>query len=119
VTLEVLGPGGTVVRRYSSADPMPAVDVNAIAVNAAWQRTPDSLSGAAGAHRFVWDLHPTPAPAPAPGGRGGRGGGGGGGGGRGGLPPVGPGNFSVRLTVNGQSFTQPLAVRADPRERAR
>jgi photosystem II stability/assembly factor-like uncharacterized protein len=117
VTLEVLGPGGTVVRRYSSADPVPAVDVNAIAVNAAWQRTPDPLSGAAGAHRFVWDLHPTPAPAP--GGRGGRGGGGGGGGGRGGLPPVGPGNFSVRLTVNGQSFTQPLAVKADPRERAR
>jgi hypothetical protein len=67
----------------------------------------------------VWDLHPTPAPTP--GGRGGRGGGGGagGGGGRGGLPPIAPGNFSVKLTVNGQSYTQPLAVKADPRERAR
>ena len=63
-------------------------------------------------HRFVWDLRPTP---PA-GGRGGRGGGGGGGG-RGGLPPVAAGGYSVRLTVNGKSYTQPLTVKPDPRER--
>jgi cold-inducible RNA-binding protein len=53
------------------------------------------------------------------GGGGGRGGygGGGGGGGRGGLPPVAAGAFSVKLTVNGRSFTQPLTVKPDPREK--
>jgi hypothetical protein len=66
-------------------------------------------------HRYVWDFRPDP-PAGGGRGRGGRGGGGGGGG-RGGPPPVAPGNYSVRLTVNGQSFTQPLVVKPDPRER--
>jgi hypothetical protein len=65
-------------------------------------------------HRLVWDLRPE---APAGGrGRGGRGGGGVGGGGRGGLPPVAAGIFSVKLTVNGRSLTQPLTVKPDPRD---
>jgi hypothetical protein len=63
-------------------------------------------------HRFVWDLRPE---APASG-RGGRGGSGGGGGGRGGQPPVAAGSFSVKLTANGKSLTQPLTVKPDPRE---
>ena len=80
---------------------MPPVDPNTLAVNAIWQRAQDPPSAAAGMHRFVWDLRPTP---PAGGrGRGGRGGGGGGGG-RGGLPPVAAGAFSVKLTVNGQTL---------------
>jgi hypothetical protein len=28
-----------------------------------------------------------------------------------------PGGYTVKLTVNGKSYTQPLVVRADPRER--
>ena len=110
VTIEILNPAGTIVRRHSSSDPAPAVDVNAIAVNEVWQRRRDPPSGAAGAHRFVWDLRPTPPPA-------GRGGRGGGDGDRGELPAVAPGNFTVRLTVNGQTYTQPLIVKPDPRER--
>jgi photosystem II stability/assembly factor-like uncharacterized protein len=114
VTIEILNAGGATVRRFSSTDPVPAVDPATLAVNAVWQRAQDPPSAAAGMHRFVWDLRPEP---PAGGrGRGGRGGGGGGGG-RGGLPPVAPGAFSVRLTVNGQSFTQPITVKTDPRER--
>jgi hypothetical protein len=57
-------------------------------------------------HRWVWDLRATP---PA-GGRGGRGGGG-----RGGAPMSAPGNYTVRLTVDGQTFTQPLIVKPDAR----
>ena len=109
VTLEILNGSGTVVRRYSSSDPAPPIDPNTLAVNATWQRPPEPLSAAAGAHRFVWDFRPTPPPAA---GRGGRGGGG-----RGGLPPVAPGAYSVKLTVNGQSFTQPLTVKPDPRDK--
>ena len=69
-----------------------------------WQRRMESLSAAAGMHRLVWDFRPPP---PA--------GGGGRGGGRGAQPPMAPGSYSVRLTVNGQRYTQPLTVRPDPR----
>ena len=114
VTIEILNAAGATVRRFSSADPPAAVDPATLAVNAIWQRAQDPPSAAAGMHRFVWDLRPEP---PQNGrGRGGRGGGGGGGG-RGGLPPVAPGAFSVKLTVNGQSYTQPITVKPDPRDR--
>jgi photosystem II stability/assembly factor-like uncharacterized protein len=115
VTLEILNGGGTTVRRFSSADPVPTPDPNTLAVNAIWQRAQDPPSAAAGMHRFVWDLRPAPPEGGR--GRGGRGGGGGGGGGRGGLPPVAAGAFSVKLTVNGRSLTQPLTVKPDPREK--
>jgi photosystem II stability/assembly factor-like uncharacterized protein len=116
VTIEILNAGGTVIRRYSSADPPPVVDVNTLAVNLAWSRLPEPLSAAAGMHRWVWDFRPEP---PAGGrGRGGRGaGGGGGGGGRGGPPPVATGAYSVRLTANGKTLTQPLTLKPDPRDK--
>ncbi len=64
-------------------------------------------------HRFIWDLHGSPA-----------------GGGRG-EPSIaaiymdtpvseGPwlpaGSYSVKLTVNGQTYKQPLIVKPDPRQ---
>jgi hypothetical protein len=95
---------------------VPTPDPNTLAVNAIWQRAQDPPSAVAGMHRFVWDLRPAPPEGGR--GRGGRGGGGGGGGGgRGGLPPVAAGAFSVKLTVNGRSLTQPLTVKPDPREK--
>jgi hypothetical protein len=78
-----------------------------------WPRPWHGLSAEAGAHRYVWDLHwPLPPvthrgyPMQAiahntP------------------LEPRGvwvmPGTYTVKLTVGGQSYTQPLAVRMDPR----
>jgi photosystem II stability/assembly factor-like uncharacterized protein len=109
VTLEILSANGQTVRRYSSADPVTQVDVNALAVNAVWQRAAEPLSGSPGMHRLVWDFRPQPPEGGR--GRGGRGGGGG----RGGPPPVAAGSYSVRLTVNGQSYTQPLTLKPDPR----
>jgi photosystem II stability/assembly factor-like uncharacterized protein len=106
VILEILGPGETVVRRYSSADPVTPIDPNTLVTNAVWARPQESLAAGTGMHRFVWDLRPQP---PA-GGRGGRGGGG-----RGAAQPVAPGRYTVRLTVNGKTFTRPLAVKPDPR----
>jgi len=115
VTIEILNAGGTVIRHYSSSDPAPVVDVNTLAVNLAWSRLPEPLSAVAGMHRWVWDFRPDP---PAGGrGRGGRGAGGGGGGGRGGPPPVATGAYSVRLTANGKTLTQPLTLKPDPREK--
>ena len=57
---------------------------------------------------------PTPRRPRGRGGRGGRGGGGGGGG-RGGAPTLQPGPYTVRLTVDGQTYTQPVTVKPDPR----
>jgi hypothetical protein len=136
VKLELLNTQGKVIRTYSSSDPVrnpdPATDP--VAYNKLCQQTPtlpdcglplywpappQVLKTAAGMHRFTWDMHYDPLPG---GGGGGRGGGGGANGAvphrtYGGVasPWVAPGLYSVRLTVNGQSQTQPITIKMDPR----
>ena len=114
VTLEVSDSAGKLVRRYSSDDPVEPIDPT-LAVPAYWVRPPHPLSNAPGMHRFLWDLHYPPVregranypmqaiyhdTAPANG-----------------APWVMPGSYIVKLTVNGQSYTQPLTVKMDPRVR--
>jgi len=112
VTLEILDAAGKLVRRYSSDDPVPPADPM-LAVPTYWVRPPHPLSNAPGMHRFVWDLHYMPLPearpnlpmqaivhdtAPAP------------------IAPWAmPGAYTVKLTVNGQGYTQPLTLKMDPR----
>ncbi|HEX7296981.1 MAG TPA: hypothetical protein VF251_14600 [Pyrinomonadaceae bacterium] len=105
VVLEILNAAGDVVRRYSSEDKPPVINPDTLNIPAFWRPTPEPLSAAAGMHRWVWDLRPTP---PASTERGG-------GGGFGNRPTVLPGTYTVRLTVGGQSLTQPLVVKPDPR----
>jgi photosystem II stability/assembly factor-like uncharacterized protein len=114
VTLEILDSAGALVRRYSSADVSEAPDPT-LAIPAYWVRPPRVLSNAPGMHRFVWDLHYAPVPGtpatypiaaifrntPK----------------AASSPWVMPGRYTVRLTVNGQSYTQPLTVKMDPRVR--
>jgi len=107
VTLEILN-GSTVVRRYSSEDPVTPIDPDTLVTNAVWADPQGRLATTPGMHRFVWDLRPQPAPA-APGGRGD--------GAEPNAPPVAPGAYSVRLTANGRTLMQPLTVKADPRSR--
>ncbi len=120
VTLDVVDRQGRLVRRYASTDPPAEVpDAANAPVPLYWYRPPQSLSAGAGLHRFVWDVHYQPLD-----------GGGGGRGGRGGLPIqavpgntapasgtpwVSPGTYTLRLTVNGRTLTQPITVRQDPR----
>ena len=119
VTLEIFEPGGRLVRRYSSAEaPAPIPAPSEAPVPTYWYRPPQALSAAAGMHRFLWDVHYQPLPAGV------------GGGGRGGLgmgaiphdtgptpgtPWVAPGTYTVKLTVDGRSDTQPIVVKQDPR----
>jgi photosystem II stability/assembly factor-like uncharacterized protein len=112
VTLEVLDSAGKLVRRYSSDDPVPPADPM-LAVPTYWVRPPHPLSNAPGMHRFVWDLHYAPLPEARPN-----------------LPmqaivhdtaPASiapwamPGAYTVKLTASGQSYTQPLTLKMDPR----
>jgi hypothetical protein len=124
VSLEVLQADGRLVRRYSSTDPIASIpDPAAAPAPIYWYRPPQQLSAAAGMHRFVWDLHyqpltgltpgestlgavPTQLPiqaipyntVPAPT-----------------TPWVNPGSYTLKLTVDGKSYTQPITVKQDPR----
>jgi photosystem II stability/assembly factor-like uncharacterized protein len=107
VALEILDASGAVVRRFSSDDRPAPRDPNTLAVQLVWAPQTEPLPATAGMHRWVWDLRGPPA-------AGGRGRGAGGGRGRGaGLAA--PGSYTVRLTVDGKTYSQPLTVKADPR----
>jgi photosystem II stability/assembly factor-like uncharacterized protein len=116
VTLDVVDADGRVVRHYSSADPVVKPDPIGGNLPLYWFRPPMVLSTSPGMHRFTWDVHYQPIV--------------GGGGGRGGLPIaavaydtvpaptspwVSPGAYTVKLTVNGKTYTQPITVKQDPR----
>ena len=105
LTLEILDPAGEVIRKYSNEDKGPPVNVETLNIPAYWVRPFEPLSTAAGMHRWIWDLRPTPPPRPA----------GSGGFGRGGAATVLPGTYTVKLSVGGKSYTQPLVVKLDPR----
>jgi photosystem II stability/assembly factor-like uncharacterized protein len=112
ITLEILDEAGTVIRKYATDDPVEPLKDEAN-VPAYWMRPSQVLSNTAGMHRFVWDLHHArPAGMTAS------------------YPiaavyrntarrPDGvwahPGQYTVRLTVDGTSVTQPLIVKMDPR----
>jgi photosystem II stability/assembly factor-like uncharacterized protein len=112
VVLEIHDSTGTLVRRFSSADPIPQIDPR-LEVPEYWVRTPEALSAGPGLHRFLWDMHYAPiagikpqypisavfqntAPAPT-------------------SPWVMPGQYTVKLIANGQTYSQPLTVKMDPR----
>ncbi|MDT5270732.1 MAG: hypothetical protein QOH49_2918, partial [Acidobacteriota bacterium] len=108
VTLEILSPAGETVRLYSSEEKPTPVDPNKLDIPASWVSTPEPLSAAAGMHRWFWNFRPAPpAGDNARGGAavfGGRG-----------VPPVLPGKYTLKLTVGGKSYTQPLHLSPDPR----
>src|SRR5439155_15987193 len=60
VTLEILDAARTVVRRYSSDDPVERADPATVPVPVYWYRAPHPLATTAGFHRFMWDLHYQP-----------------------------------------------------------
>ena len=82
-----------------------------------WVRPPQALERNAGMHRFLWDLHYVPVPGVAP------------------QYPIAAvfrntapaatspwamprENYTVVLTVNGKTYSQPLTIRMDPRVKA-
>jgi hypothetical protein len=103
------------VRKYSSADAPDQVDPM-LAIPTYWVRPSQTLSSAAGMHRFLWDLHypavagveaeypiaavpHNTAPQPT-------------------SPWAMPGQYTAVLTVNGKTHSQPFTVHMDPRVKA-
>jgi len=113
VKLEIFDSRNQLVRRFSSEDKPVPVNPSDYAVPEYWFRPPQVLVAKAGMQRFVWDLKYAP---PAAFGRG--------------FPisaiyrdtplyPLGPavlpGTYTVKLTANGESRSERLTVKMDPR----
>jgi hypothetical protein len=112
VTLEILDETGAVARTFSSEDPFEPM-LTGQQVPPRWVRPQERVSAESGMHRFAWDLrYERPAGV------------------RQGYPisaidgytpaePRGPialpGEYTVRLTVDGIVHTQPLRIEMDPR----
>jgi photosystem II stability/assembly factor-like uncharacterized protein len=132
VKVELIDASGKVTACQASDTPVKPVDTEAINVQAIWEQPAPPPSATAGMHRIALNV-PTQ-----------RGFGGGGGGRRGAAPPppvdachpagtpapqpeagpqtrgrgtsgLQPGDYTVKLTVDGQTYTQPVTIKADPR----
>jgi photosystem II stability/assembly factor-like uncharacterized protein len=109
VKLEIYDPGGKLVRRFASGAKEQTYPPLPIAPR--WLPKPVVLENGAGMHRFVWDLRWSSSGSPeeieedegygAPHG-----------------PRVTPGIYLLKLTVDGDNFTQNLKVQMDPRSSA-
>ncbi len=112
VKLEILDAAGRVVRAFASNDVLKRLDEDAN-VPLYWVRPSQPLDATPGMHRFIWDMHwPAPdvtgfdfpisaIPHDTP---------------RFPLGPAAmPGQYTLRLTVDGKAYTQPLTLKMDPR----
>jgi hypothetical protein len=113
VVLEIFDAAGKLVRRFRSDDKPLPYDEKDLRFPTYWLRPPQILKNESGMQRFTWDLlYPNP-PADSydlpisaivrdtpfvPQG-----------------PAVMPGNYTVKLTVDGRTMSQQLNVRMDPR----
>jgi photosystem II stability/assembly factor-like uncharacterized protein len=110
ITLDIVDDKGKTVRHFTSNDTM--YKIPPVNIPLYWIRPQQILSTKAGSQRFLWDLRYEPldvqpsypisavykntAPEPT-------------------SPWAMPGNYTVKLSLNGQTFSQPLTVRMDPR----
>jgi photosystem II stability/assembly factor-like uncharacterized protein len=124
LTIALLDSSGSVKACLASDTPVRPVDTETLNVQAIWQQPTQSASAAAGMHRVALGgssgrgfpgrarasapvkdaCAATPVEA-SPASAGGRGGAGG----------LRPGQYTVRLTVDGETYTQPVTVKPDPR----
>jgi hypothetical protein len=116
VTLDVLDPSGTLIRHLSNAGEPPVAEAARPTLPNFWEASPPKLTKTAGGNRANWDLRYAPPKVfahtfetdanpgltpPSPEG-----------------PLVLPGTYTLRLTANGRTQTQPVTVTQDPRSAA-
>jgi photosystem II stability/assembly factor-like uncharacterized protein len=93
VVIEVFAGDGARVRRWSSSDKPVTIDPKKLTVVPSWITALPLPSADPGAHRFVWDFHVKDQHGP--------------------LAP--PGTYTIRLSVNGKSYSRTARVLRDPR----
>ncbi|MCF8406528.1 MAG: hypothetical protein K9G06_01515 [Chitinophagaceae bacterium] len=110
VKLEILNAQGDIIRTFSSNDTL--YNIPEVNIPLYWIRPQQILAATKGAHRFLWDMKYTPLNIPAaypmtaiihntpPDAT---------------APWVMPGNYKIRLTVDGQIQEQPITITMDPR----
>ena len=116
VIIEIKDGKGQSVRKYSSTDPLVEANPKRLRIPSYWIRPHQSVSTKAGMHPFLWDMHYTAVPGvepefpmqatyrnTAP---------------QATSPWVMPGEYTITLTVDGKTFSQPLTVTMDPRVKA-
>ncbi|HUA98746.1 MAG TPA: hypothetical protein VMA34_10500 [Terracidiphilus sp.] len=130
IKIELVAADGKVTACLASDAPYKPVDTETINVQAYWLQPTPPPSAEAGMHRVALDVatprfgmgdfrrnpapppvdacHPAGSPPPPEEGRPGPGG-------RRGAAGLRPGDYTVRLTVDGKTYTQPVTVRPDPR----
>jgi photosystem II stability/assembly factor-like uncharacterized protein len=103
IQLEIFDSEGKLVRRFASDDVVPKTNPNDVPVEMVWIKDAKPLAAEAGMHRFVWDLHYSLPKGMR----------------RSFFGPSGPtaipGEYTVKLTANGKSSSQPLIIKLDPR----
>ncbi len=113
VVIEIFDKHNHAVRRFSSRDEPEKFDMSLQPYPTYWFRQTRIPSAKAGMQRFVWGMHYPPPPGfprtfpisaiyrntpPVPQG-----------------PIIPPGEYTIKLIVDGKSYTQPLTVKLDPR----
>ncbi len=93
LVIDILASDGGLIRRWSSARPAKPVDPKSVDYTTHWIVSDPVPIAQAGAHRFVWDFHQGTPDGP--------------------LVP--PGEYTVRLTVNGSTYTRVARILRDPR----
>ncbi|MGH8184415.1 MAG: WD40/YVTN/BNR-like repeat-containing protein [Rhodanobacteraceae bacterium] len=103
IELSIYDANGKLVRSYSSADKAPQPNLAKINMTPDWFHEPVVLETTPGLHRFVWPLRYAPPAVLA----------------QGDAYADGvwapPGQYTVKLTVNGKTLSEPLTVAHDPR----
>ena len=113
VVLEIFGQNNKLITRFASDDKPEPINDKELNVPTYWVRRPQVLSAQPGMQRFVWNLHyPAPpntarqypisaiymdTPSEPQG------------------PAVMPGQYTVKLSAGGETYTQTLTVKLDPR----
>ena len=93
VVIEIVGPHGALMRRYSSATKPNYIDPSTQEIAPRWIPAPVIVDTDPGAHRFVWDFTAHHDGGP--------------------LAP--PGTYTVRLQVGGVTYSRTVALIRDPR----
>ena len=107
VVFDIYDAQGRLVRHFASNSAPEKIDFSKLESTPDWITVPEPPAATPGMHRFVWDLYyALPAALKSERGFGDTG-----------LWAV-PGKYSVKFTVNGNTYTQPLEVAKDPRVKA-